>query len=105
MGGTGALPAASIESVAPDTPEGKESGAGEGIRTLDIYLGKVVLYQLSYSRSQDVRQPESRRTAIRLYAFGGTALKRYLQRFENRFPALTYFCRELPPNYHRRWRA
>ena len=27
-----------------------ERGAGEGIRTLDIYLGKVVLYQLSYAR-------------------------------------------------------
>ena len=25
-------------------------GAGEGVRTLDIYLGKVVLYQLSYTR-------------------------------------------------------
>jgi hypothetical protein len=25
-------------------------GAGEGIRTLDIHLGKVVLYQLSYAR-------------------------------------------------------
>jgi hypothetical protein len=26
-------------------------GAGEGIRTLDINLGKVALYQLSYARS------------------------------------------------------
>jgi hypothetical protein len=26
------------------------SGAGEEIRTLDIHLGKVALYQLSYSR-------------------------------------------------------
>ena len=26
------------------------NGAGEGIRTLDIHLGKVVLYQLSYAR-------------------------------------------------------
>ena len=25
-------------------------GAGEGIRTLDINLGKVALYQLSYAR-------------------------------------------------------
>ena len=25
-------------------------GAGDEIRTRDIYLGKVVLYQLSYSR-------------------------------------------------------
>jgi hypothetical protein len=27
-----------------------ESGAGEESRTLDLYLGKVSLYQLSYSR-------------------------------------------------------
>ena len=27
-----------------------DNGAGEGIRTLDIHLGKVVLYQLSYAR-------------------------------------------------------
>ena len=26
------------------------TGAGEEIRTLDIYLGKVMLYQLSYAR-------------------------------------------------------
>ena len=26
-------------------------GAGEEIRTLDIHLGKVALYQLSYSRT------------------------------------------------------
>ena len=28
------------------------SGAGEESRTLDLYLGKVSLYQLSYSRIQ-----------------------------------------------------
>jgi hypothetical protein len=28
----------------------KESGAGEESRTLDLNLGKVALYQLSYSR-------------------------------------------------------
>ena len=28
------------------------NGAGEGIRTLDIHLGKVVLYQLSYARKE-----------------------------------------------------
>ncbi len=27
------------------------SGAGEGIQTLDINLGKVALYQLSYARA------------------------------------------------------
>ena len=28
-------------------------GAGDGIRTRDIDLGKVALYQLSYSRSNE----------------------------------------------------
>ena len=27
-----------------------KNGASEEVRTLDIYLGKVVLYQLSYAR-------------------------------------------------------
>ena len=27
-----------------------QNGAGEETRTLDVYLGKVVLYQLSYAR-------------------------------------------------------
>ena len=29
------------------------TGAGEEARTLDLYLGKVSLYQLSYSRRRD----------------------------------------------------
>ena len=29
---------------------GEKVGASEGIRTLDSHLGKVVLYQLSYTR-------------------------------------------------------
>ncbi len=29
-------------------------GAGDEIRTRDIYLGKVVLYQLSYSRGRGI---------------------------------------------------
>jgi hypothetical protein len=31
----------------------EEIGAGDGIRTRDIDLGKVALYQLSYSRSRE----------------------------------------------------
>ena len=31
--------------------DSEDSGAGDGIRTRDINLGKVALYQLSYSRS------------------------------------------------------
>jgi hypothetical protein len=34
-------------------------GAGDAIRTRDIYLGKVVLYQLSYSR--DKKNPRADR--------------------------------------------
>ena len=33
-----------------DTPIFQKSGAGEESRTLDLNLGKVALYQLSYSR-------------------------------------------------------
>lgn len=32
---------------------GTEAGAGKGTRTLDLDLGKVALYQLSYSRIAD----------------------------------------------------
>jgi hypothetical protein len=34
---------------------GRNGGAGEESRTLDLYLGKVSLYQLSYSRVKRVR--------------------------------------------------
>lgn len=34
------------------------NGAGDGIRTRDINLGKVALYQLSYSRSANLGRPE-----------------------------------------------
>jgi hypothetical protein len=30
-----------------------ENGAGEAVRTPDVHLGKVVLYQLSYARKKD----------------------------------------------------
>ena len=33
--------------------ESLKNGAGEEIRTLDSYLGKVVLYQLSYARLKE----------------------------------------------------
>ena len=32
------------------------NGAGEETRTLDVYLGKVVLYQLSYARKNRVSE-------------------------------------------------
>ena len=36
----------------------QKNGAGEGVRTLDIHLGKVVLYQLSYARSKSNEVPK-----------------------------------------------
>ncbi len=38
----------------PVTPpvSGQKNGASEETRTLDIHLGKVTLYQLSYTRAQ-----------------------------------------------------
>ncbi len=36
-----------------------KNGAGDAIRTRDIFLGKEVLYQLSYTRIFYVGQPRS----------------------------------------------
>ena len=33
-----------------------KNGAGEEIRTLDVHLGKVVLYQLSYARERGAKR-------------------------------------------------
>jgi hypothetical protein len=44
------LDALETDSVGENHKEG--IGAGDGIRTRDIDLGKVALYQLSYSRTQ-----------------------------------------------------
>ena len=38
----------------------QEFGAGEESRTLDLNLGKVALYQLSYSRSESGGAAQSR---------------------------------------------
>lgn len=46
--------AALIDSYRQPTGLSQQTGAGEEIRTPDIFLGKEVLYQLSYARS-DVR--------------------------------------------------
>ena len=43
-----------LQTVALDhlaMPPHKKNGAGNGVRTRDLNLGKVALYQLSYSRS------------------------------------------------------
>jgi hypothetical protein len=39
----------------------QEFGAGDGIRTRDINLGKVALYQLSYSREANYWPPRGER--------------------------------------------
>ena len=41
----------------PPVRVGGGDGAGDAIRTRDIYLGKVVLYQLSYSRNEKTPAP------------------------------------------------
>lgn len=40
----------SAQSLCPCLDLGKRRKAGEGTRTLDIQLGKLALYQLSYAR-------------------------------------------------------
>ena len=45
-----------------------EIGAGDGIRTRDINLGKVALYQLSYSREANCTAPPGERHYCRALA-------------------------------------
>ena len=40
-------------------PEGRKVGAGNGVRTRDIQLGKLTLYQLSYARSSVRTRPKT----------------------------------------------
>jgi hypothetical protein len=52
----------------------KKYGAGKEVRTLDLYLGKVSLYQLSYSRIDhrgDQRKTHHGDGLINLVAWGG----------------------------------
>ena len=44
------------EGLSSESPDLKGFGAGEEIRTLDIFLGKEVLYQLSYARVNEARK-------------------------------------------------
>src|SRR5262245_41855612 len=53
----------------------REGGAGNGIRTRDVHLGKVVLYQLSYSRSMALRMVRIR-VSLSIPAWGGPAATR-----------------------------
>ncbi len=82
-------------------------GAGKETRTLDLYLGKVSLYQLSYSRKTEGRIIEiyffvSRKfrkkineIAINFYSTDSTLSRLYnARRFMNREKHL--FCSSLP---------
>ena len=65
-----------------------KNGAGEGARTLDLNLGKVALYQLSYSRRA---APNQRPGAVLLFADKRKATRtsaREGMRPCQRFPAL-----------------
>ena len=48
------------ENIYTNHLEIEQIGAGDGIRTRDINLGKVALYQLSYSRLPDTSHCPSR---------------------------------------------
>ena len=45
-------------------PATAENGAGEEVRTLDVHLGKVVLYQLSYAREKGMLDYETDLPAV-----------------------------------------
>ena len=75
-------------------------GAGDEIRTRDIYLGKVVLYQLSYSRGRGIISQQMIHTTGHKEEVSPRKMIPHLN--QNKLPASTYFCRGLPPNYHRR---
>ena len=48
----------------------KKNGASEGIRTLDIHVGNVMLYQLSYARFQEERGDTTKNTSECKPCFG-----------------------------------
>ncbi len=61
-------PAASLLSGSRSVRgNGKDIGAGDGIRTRDIDLGKVALYQLSYSRPEGNPIFHQNRNAVKRY--------------------------------------
>ena len=49
-------PGTGSETGEPDATSGQKNGAGNETRTRDSYLGKVVLYQLSYARSEGLAE-------------------------------------------------
>ena len=67
-------------------------GAGDGIRTRDIHLGKVVLYQLSYSRKSNRGNHITRSTWL-ASQFGLPPVREKIS--PSRFPTLPGGC---PPS-------
>ena len=70
-------PQGSVYQGASWTRTGSVNGAGEESRTLDLNLGKVALYQLSYSRLELLRLNRGVDGAIRsfLIFIDGAAVK------------------------------
>ena len=52
-------------------------GAGDEIRTRDIYLGKVVLYQLSYSRKRGIIYQQTQQEFAERHYLISTNKRRY----------------------------
>ncbi len=70
-GSGGLSTAVCLRSAAPQL----KNGAGDGVRTRDTELGKLVLYQLSYARSgridtDDLRSPRFSTSTVRAPARG-----------------------------------
>ncbi len=57
----------------------EEIGAGNEIRTRDLNLGKVALYQLSYSRFKRIEaMPRQRMRILRITALSSTPFFKFL---------------------------
>ena len=81
------LPAARTAVGQPIVP--RKRGAGEGIRTLDIQLGKLTLYQLSYSRTQCFRAGRAARAASGWWVGLDSNQRRLSQRIYSPSPLTT----------------
>ena len=66
-----------------DRGKKKKNGAGNGTRTRDLHLGKVALYQLSYSRSTS--------KAVYFLMRGGISLVGFNLFFKNVIESRSFF--------------
>ena len=65
------------------------TGAGEESRTLDLNLGKVALYQLSYSRLEFKLSGGEDGSRTRLHGFAGRCITALLPRQRKLLPEMT----------------